>query len=207
MGWGKCLFLFAAAGRGEEVAMSGVSIGPDEYDHTNEAPLDGAVPHAHRTNGAPLGGDQADGYDPDWHPADTDDDPQPDDFDSPELTGERETSAEADPGNFHPDGYARLGGRKRKPSPAAQQPKPGKRTLQQPQPRTAFSAQQRLLILDIWLRSGLPPATSRPWSGCPPTRSTPGASASRSSARPGSPTSSAALPPAPASTRPRAAPS
>ncbi len=145
--------------------MSGVSIGPDEYDHTDGARLGGDHAHTHRTNGAPLGGDQAEGYDPDWHPADTDDDPQPDDFESMGITGERETSAEADPGSYHPDGYARLSGRKRKPSPAAQQPRPGKRTLQQPQPRTAFSAQQRLLILDIWLRSGLPAGDFAPLVG------------------------------------------
>ena len=127
--------------------MSGVSIGPDENNHTDGAPLGRALPNGHH---------------PDWQSAYPDDDPAgypPDDLESPADTESPEG------GNGHPDGYARLGGRKRKPSPGAPQPKPGKRTLQQPQPRTAFSAQQRLLILDIWLRSGLPAGDFAPLVG------------------------------------------
>ena len=64
--------------------------------------------------------------------------------------------------------FARLSGpRKRglRDDTAAQEPKPGKRTLQRPQNRPAFSARQRLLILDIWIRSALPAGDFAPLVG------------------------------------------
>ena len=71
---------------------------------------------------------------------------------------------------------ARLGGPKRRRNcpegdPRLQAPlmgKPKSRALQQPQARTGFTKEQRLLILDTWIRSGLPAGDFAPLVGVAP---------------------------------------
>ena len=75
--------------------------------------------------------------------------------------------------NEEPADFARLGGPRtrrnfpegdpRRHAPVIGKPKP--RALHQPELRTAFTAQQRLLILDIWIRSNLPAADFAPLVG------------------------------------------
>jgi len=161
--------------------MSGVSISPEGDDGLPGRRLNGRLPvtgqhepdqpgHPGQMSDGSTGdlGDEFDDPDSD-HPEFALDEAPADAAGRiyPELAESRD--AEAD----EPGGFARLGGPRRRRSlpdvhPQPQAPAAGKsrqRTLHQPQPRIAFTAQQRLLILDIWIRSGLPAGDFAPLVG------------------------------------------
>lgn len=138
--------------------MGGVSIGPEGDDQFEGRPLDRRAPNggrrdaSHRDEERYLHGESADGHE--YGEPGVEESPYADVHDDAEANGQTQD-------------YARLGGRKRKldDTTHAQDPKPGKRTLQQPVPRAPFSARQRLLILDIWIRSALPAGDFAPLVG------------------------------------------